>query len=148
MDDARVYIIDNSLIFRAMLETIVTRRAGLDICGIAASAEQALAELDEILPDIILLDLNLRNGMSGLRFLSAIANHEHPMRVVIVSAEARRAAPVCQEAFDRGAIACFDKAQVIASEREFVDLLRDVSRHRPLSDQAFRHAVSLPLLEH
>lgn len=140
----KVYIVDDSLIFRAMLETMVAREPGFEICGIAASADQALAEIGRLLPDIILLDLNFRHGMSGLEFLDEIEGHWHHMDVIIVSTDARRGSDVCRRAFAAGAVACFDKAQVIASGGQLLDLMHGIRRPYLLDRGMLGNAISLP----
>jgi chemotaxis response regulator CheB len=147
MDKPKVYIIDDSLIFRAMLETMVLDDDGFDVTGIAARADNALMEIGWKLPDIILLDLNFREGMSGLAFLEEIAGHWHSMHVIVVSGDARHGSDVCREAFRRGATACFDKAQVIRSGRELISLMHDLCDHGA-PNHRFSRAISLPAVQH
>lgn len=149
MEKPKVYIIDDSLVFRAMLETMIAQEHRFEICGIAATPEQALADLGWVLPDIILLDLNFRGGgMTGLDFLDEIEGHWHLMNVIIVSAEARHGAKACAQAFERGAVACFDKGRVIRSGRELIDLMHELGQRHPLAGRSFSHAITLPAAQH
>jgi chemotaxis response regulator CheB len=144
LDKPKVYIIDDSLIFRAMLETTVSRDPAFEICGIASSAEEALAQIGWLLPDIVLLDLNFRDGIDGLCFLDEISHHWHEMAVIVVSIDARHGSDVCREAFRRGAVACFDKAEVIRSGRELIALMHDLSSDDPREHRRFSRAITLP----
>ena len=156
MDKPKVYIVDDSLMFRAMLETMVSREPAFEICGIATNADEAVAEVGWLLPDIILLDLNFRVGMSGLAFLDAIEGHWHAMNIIIVSADARRETEICDRAFARGAVACFDKAQVMTSGRELIALMYDLAGvgpeqwpvWKPALARSFSRAITLPGLRH
>jgi chemotaxis response regulator CheB len=147
MDKPKVYIIDDSLIFRAMLETMVLEDDGFDVTGIAVRADDALTEIGWKLPDIILLDLNFRDGMSGLAFLEEIEGHWHNMHVIVVSGDAKHDSDVCREAFRRGATACFDKAHVIRSGRELIELMHDLCDHGA-PNHRFSRAISLPMVQH
>jgi chemotaxis response regulator CheB len=145
MHKTKVYIVDDSLTIRAMMETLIARQTDMDVCGIAADAETALRDIPYYLPDIILLDLNLP-GMDGLAFLEEISGHWHHMDVIVVSSAAKQGAPVCDEAFARGAIACFDKARVIASSRELIELLHEVRDGKIYPARHLGNAVTLPAM--
>lgn len=147
MEKPKVLIVDDSLIFRAMLETMVMREEEFEVCGIFTTADAALAQINWVLPDIILLDLNFREGMQGLAFLEEIQGHWHYMDVIVVSTDAQRDSDVCREAFRRGAVACFDKAQVIGSGRALMELMHGVNRPYLLSERSLGRAVSLPAVQ-
>lgn len=144
MDKPKVYIVDDSLIFRAMLETMVSEDDAFEVVGVAARVDDALMELGWKLPDIILLDLNFREGPSGLSFLEEIEGHWHSMHVIVVSGDARQGSDVCREAFRRGATACFDKGQVIRSARELIALMHDLNNFGS-ANHRFSRAISLPV---
>jgi two-component system chemotaxis response regulator CheB len=149
MEKPKVYIIDDSLIFRAMLETMIDQDTGFEICGIAATPEQALSDLGWVLPDIILLDLNFRGGgMSGFDFLDEIDGHWHAMSVVVISTDAQHGSDTCEQAFERGATVCFDKGRVIRSGRELMELLHELGDYRRIKSQNFSHAITLPTVHH
>jgi len=143
MRKAKVYIIDDSVIFRAMLETMISDDPAFDICGIASSAEQAREDIMWRLPDIVLLDLNMP-GTHGLDFLEELSEVQHAMQVVVISGDAKQGSDICAEAFDRGATACFDKGRVILSGADLIELMHDLGRHRPLDDHLMSQAITLP----
>jgi two-component system chemotaxis response regulator CheB len=143
MTKPRVYIIDDSLIFRAMLETMVGEDPDFELCGIAASADEARKDIKWVLPDIVLLDLNMP-GTHGLTFLEELSDYWHAMDIIVISGDAKQGSDVCECAFRRGAAACFDKAEVIRSGRDLVDLMHDLGRHRPLDDYLVCRAITLP----
>lgn len=145
MAKPKVYIIDDSLIFRAMLETMLGDEPGFELCGVAASADEARREIGWLLPDIVLLDLNMP-GTHGLAFLAELAEHWHMMHVIIISCETKQGSDVCAIAFDAGAAACFDKGQVILSGRELIALMHDLGDRRPLDMHAMSRAITLPTI--
>jgi chemotaxis response regulator CheB len=121
----KVYLVDDSLTIRALMEMLISRDANLQICGTAANAEIALEEIETFFPDIVLLDLNLP-GMDGLAFLDVLRDHWHATAVIIVSSAAKQGSAVCDLAFNRGAIACFDKSKMVQEADKLISLLEDV----------------------
>ncbi len=79
-----IYLVDHSLTIRATLEALVAGDRTYKICGMAADAETALAEIDYAQTDMVLVELDLP-GMDGLAFLDAIRRHWKPMQVIVVS---------------------------------------------------------------
>lgn len=148
MSTRSVYIIEDSLTMRAMMEALIDNEERLYVCGVAGSAEQALKALADDRPDIILLDLDLP-GMSGLDFLDAlrlqVREQWRSLRIIIVSSRTTRLASICGDAFIRGAVACFDKAQLTVRAKLFISLLQLVGT-ADLIPKVFRGvAVTLPV---
>ncbi len=121
----KVYVIDDSLTFRAMLDTLVGQDDDLEICGMAADAESALEDIDWHQPDIILLDQTLP-GMDSLAFLDALKDHWHGTHVVMISLSGDQGMHVCQAALGKGAVACFDKSRLIRNASEFITLMDEL----------------------
>lgn len=76
-----VFVIDDHAIVREGLKAIVRRLPGVDICGEASSAEEALESLAGLRPDLILLDVELP-GLSGLEILPRLARRGRPVVVL------------------------------------------------------------------
>lgn len=79
----RALIVDDE----AVLRTLITRAVesfGFDVLALASASEGA-AVLDDFDPDIVLLDLALGDGESGLDLLSVISIHYPWIAVLIVS---------------------------------------------------------------
>lgn len=64
----RVYIVEDHPVMREALVEFLALGEGLEVCGSAASAEQAMEELAAAEPSLLLLDLSLP-GRSGLDML-------------------------------------------------------------------------------
>jgi|GEM_PF-807619 len=147
MKYTKIYIIDDSLIMRAMMETLVERSAGLEICGLASNAEHALQDMANRRPDVVLLDLAMP-GLDGLSFLDRVQHLIHkpwnPLKVIVVSSAAKHGAAICDDAFALGAVACFDKSFLCERSREFVTLLHEVGRGRISRHNHPGKAVTLP----
>jgi chemotaxis response regulator CheB len=123
----RVLVIDDSLTIRAMFEELLLADPELKLVGLAESAEEALAMIDQVLPDVIAVDLHLP-GLNGMDFLDRIKDHWRPMSAVLVSSSATHKSDICKEAFARGAVACFDKSKLIANGAKLCQLLKEAAK--------------------
>jgi chemotaxis response regulator CheB len=147
MKHTNVYIVDDSLTIRAMMQSLIEQDDTFEVCGLAADAEQALDDISSMQPEIILLDLALPS-VDGLAFLDRVQELIHDpwaaMKVIVVSSSAKHDAPICDDAFQRGAAACFDKARVCAQSEDFMSLLREVSQGTVYRAHHLSEAVTLP----
>lgn len=97
-----VMLVDDSIVARSILESIISEDAGFAIVASVATAREALAELDTISPDIIVLDIEMP-GMNGLAALPLILERSPASRVFILSANANDGGPAAIEALSLGA---------------------------------------------
>jgi len=67
----RVYVVEDHQVMRDALVDFIEASEGLEVCGAAASAEDALPDLWERRPEVAVLDLSLP-GKSGLDLLAEI----------------------------------------------------------------------------
>lgn len=60
----RVAVIEDDRVMRALLEKLIAKQSDLELCGVWGSGEEALAALDLLRPDVVVVDLELP-GISG-----------------------------------------------------------------------------------
>ena len=82
-----VLVVDDSPVFRRGMARAVRVHAGLELVGEAEGGEAALAAIERLRPDVVLLDLRMPD-MDGLEVLERIRDLDPPptCRVLIVSA--------------------------------------------------------------
>jgi DNA-binding NarL/FixJ family response regulator len=80
----RVLIVDDHPIFRAGLTGLVNLETDLVVCGEAHDAQQALAALEQLNPNLMLLDMSLP-GKSGLELLKDVRAFRPQTPVLIIS---------------------------------------------------------------
>jgi YesN/AraC family two-component response regulator len=82
-----VLVVDDSLIFRTGMTRAVQACEGLALLGEAGDGETALALIDELEPDLVILDLRMP-GVDGFGVLDRLhADERRPAcRVLVISA--------------------------------------------------------------
>ena len=80
----RVLLADDHPMIRTALEVLLADTS-YELAGIAGSGEAALAELDRLDPEILLLDLQMPGG-TGMDVLRAIRANKKPVKVILLTA--------------------------------------------------------------
>ncbi len=106
MTKKRILIVDDSFVMRALLRGIVTSDPDLEVAGEATNGLEALQQIKEMAPDLVLLDIEMphKDGIECLKRLRLLSK----VPVIIVSSVAQAGSPQAVEARKFGA------AEVIA----------------------------------
>ena len=80
----RIMIIDDHPVVRAGLASMLSTQPDMDVVASASSGLEALALLETITPDVILMDLRM-SGMSGLDAIRAINLRPDPPRILVLT---------------------------------------------------------------
>jgi DNA-binding NarL/FixJ family response regulator len=80
----RILIVDDHPIVRQGLALLINREADLAVCGDAEEACSALRRIEELKPDLVVVDISL-NGPDGLDLLKSIRARETHLPVLILS---------------------------------------------------------------
>ncbi|MGY1769662.1 response regulator [Blastococcus sp. SYSU D00813] len=84
MDRIRVLLVDDHAHFRAGLRALLGTAPDLEVCGEAASGEEALAVVVRTQPDVVLLDLGMP-GMGGVAATERLVAASPHARVLVLS---------------------------------------------------------------
>ncbi|MCL4425765.1 MAG: response regulator transcription factor [Firmicutes bacterium] len=84
MEVTRVFLVDDHAIFRAGLRALLELYPDLEVVGEASDGEEAIRKVQEIRPDIILMDIALP-GMDGLTAAREILNLLPTCRILLLS---------------------------------------------------------------
>jgi DNA-binding NarL/FixJ family response regulator len=79
-----IFIVDDHPIVRQGLALLINREPDLTVCGDAEEASSALRLIEELKPDLIVVDISL-NGPDGLDLLKTIRAREPNLPVLILS---------------------------------------------------------------
>ena len=98
----KLMIVDDSMVARAVLSRMIDVDRGFEIAGVAASAEDAIEALGQVMVDIVLLDLEMP-GLGGLKSIPRILAAAKGAKVLIVSSLAEEGAEETVAALALGA---------------------------------------------
>lgn len=97
----RVVIVDDEPLARERLSRLLAEFPGYDLVGQAGDGEAALRVIQEVEPDVVLLDIRMGGAVNGLQVARAVADDEMPPAVIFVTAYPEHAL----SAFDAKAVA-------------------------------------------
>ena len=80
----RILIVEDHPLMRKGLALTLEAEADLEVCGQAASAEEALSMLDTVQPDLAIVDISLP-GMSGLELIKHLHTWKPDLPVLVIS---------------------------------------------------------------
>ena len=80
----RILIADDHMIFRDGLKNLFAKEVGFQVVGEACDGDEAIAMVEQIQPDILLLDLQMPT-MSGLKALRSLAKANSNVRTILLS---------------------------------------------------------------
>ena len=77
-----VVVVDDQLVFRQVAHEVIDATEDFELLGEASSGAHALAAVDELDPDLVLLDVRMP-GMDGIE-TAARLHERHPESVVVL----------------------------------------------------------------
>lgn len=102
-DPVKILIVDDSVVMRTLLRSVVMTDARLEVVGTAIHGEAALRSMENLKPDLILLDVEMP-VMDGLSTLRAMRERGLRVPVIMCSTLTQRGAQVTIEALAAGAV--------------------------------------------
>lgn len=84
---ARVYLVDDHAMVRQGLRALLTE-AGHDVVGDSGDLTQALSDVQQLEPDIVLVDLSL-GARSGMELLAELQRRQLPTRALVLTMSAQ-----------------------------------------------------------
>jgi DNA-binding NarL/FixJ family response regulator len=80
----RVLLVDDQAPFLRAMSAVVEETAGFKVVGEAASGEESVLAAADLLPDLVLMDVNLP-GIAGLEATRQLRRHQYPPAVLLLS---------------------------------------------------------------
>lgn len=108
---SRIFIVDDQPVFYLGLRRAIQRETDLTVCGHAANATEALEKIEELKPDLVIVDIALEDS-SGLDLLKQIGMQDSNPPCLVFSAhpESRYA----QRAVKAGALGYLTKQESVS----------------------------------
>lgn len=133
----RVYIVDDHALVRTGFRLILGGQTDIEVVGDAESAEDALPEIRQLRPDIVLCDLHLP-GLSGLELTERVVRGEYGCRVIAVSV--LEDGPMPRRLLEAGAFGYVGKA---SDADELLRAVRDVARGKKYLASSIAQGLAL-----
>lgn len=105
-EDLRVVVVDDHVTFTELLSLALRHEDGLDCVGTAKSVAMGLAMVDHLLPDVVVMDVELGDG-DGIEATAELTGRHPDLRVVVLTARVDRS--LMQRAADAGACCLLPK---------------------------------------
>lgn len=78
----KLFIADDSDVLRNSLSQMISEIEGVDIVGEAADTPTALAKVEKLKPDVVILDIRMP-GVAGIIALETLKKKAHPPIVIV-----------------------------------------------------------------
>ena len=82
---ARVFIVEDHPVVRKGYVAFISREPGMEVCGEASSAQEALAALPSAKADVLVLDVSLPGSMNGIDLLRELKGIYPDLPILVVS---------------------------------------------------------------
>jgi two-component system chemotaxis response regulator CheB len=104
----RVLVVDDAVVFRRLVADELSADPAIEVVGTAANGRIALAKLDQVNPDLVILDIEMPE-LDGLATLREIRKIRPRLPVIMFSALTERGAAASLDALSLGATDYFAK---------------------------------------
>ena len=120
----RVLIVDDSVVIRRLLSTIIEGDPDLEVAGMAQNGRIALERVEKLKPDVVTLDIEMPE-MNGLETLVVLRKTHPKLPIIMFSTLTARGAEATLDALSFGASDYVTKPANVGSVREGMDRVRD-----------------------
>ena len=137
---ATVVVVEDQTVFRELLVALLDAEPGLAVVGQAGSGAEALALVERLRPDLVVLDLVLPDTR-GAELLEAMRARVPSLRVVVVTAQDRLHAVT--DAHRAGARAIVTKQAALSELRAAIRAVLDGGTHHDATSRALLQEAAL-----
>lgn len=122
MDDKKlkVLVVEDERMFSDLLTVLLKSHDGIEVVGAASTLRQAVTRCHELLPDVVVLDLNLPDG-DGLEVFSQLVAAKPSALAIILSGQA--ASFACPPNLRNNLYAAVDKSQAFNQLKQVIERL-------------------------
>jgi two-component system, chemotaxis family, protein-glutamate methylesterase/glutaminase len=139
MSTIRVLIVDDAVMVRSRLSKILATDVDIEVVGVAATGQIALAKLVLLKPDVVILDVEMPD-LDGLQILSRIRQTDPHLPVIMFSAMTTTGATATLDALTLGASDYVTKPSHLGDVDNVTQYLQDtlIPKIKALSKKVFQ----------
>jgi DNA-binding NarL/FixJ family response regulator len=89
-NETKILVVDDHTMLRDAITTMLNQIEGITVVGGLSSGEEAVNSFKSFAPDIILMDIIMGTGMTGLEATRWIKEQDPTMKVIIISSEIKK----------------------------------------------------------
>lgn len=138
----RVFLIDDHAVVRAGFRQLLSTAHDIDVVGEAESAEAAARQLREVDPHVLLLDISLPGGISGIEAIARFRRLVPGMHIVMLSMH--ESAPFPEMALAQGASGYLSKH---CAADELLTAVREVTAGRKYLSSVIAQRIALSRMD-
>lgn len=140
----RVLIVDDAVMVRSRLSKILSADPEIEVAGVAATGQIALAKVAQLKPDVVILDVEMPD-LDGLQILSRIRQNNLHLPVIMFSAMTTRGATATLDALTLGASDYVTKPNHLENGSNPAQYLQDtlIPKIKALSQKTIQKTASL-----
>ncbi|HEX5135658.1 MAG TPA: chemotaxis-specific protein-glutamate methyltransferase CheB [Planctomycetota bacterium] len=142
MANARVLVVDDSVVCRRLVASILDEAEGVEVVGTAPNGRIALDKVRQLAPDVVVLDIEMPE-MDGLTALAELRRGHPAVKVVMFSVLTERGAAATLDALSLGAADYATKPAATADHADAVRAVREQLVPKVLALVARAPAASL-----
>src|SRR6056297_569877 len=120
----RILVVDDAVVVRRIVTTVLTDEPGLEVVGTAPNGRIALQKIEQHNPDLVTLDVEMP-VMDGLETLKELRKRYPRLPVIMFSTLTERGAAVTMEALMNGANEYVTKPANVGSVTEAMERIRE-----------------------
>jgi two-component system chemotaxis response regulator CheB len=124
MGNARVLVVDDSVVCRRLVASILAGEEGVEVVGTAPNGRIALDKIAQLAPDVVILDIEMPE-MDGLTALAQIRRDHPRVKVIMFSVLTERGAAATLDALALGAADYATKPAATADHAEALRAVRE-----------------------
>ena len=84
MEKKKIFVVEDHPIFRLGISELINQEEDLAVCGDAESVPQAMREIDRLNPDLLIVDISLKNS-DGIDLVKEMHNQRKDLPIMILS---------------------------------------------------------------
>ncbi len=121
----RILIADDHDVVREGTRAVIERQPGWEVCGVAATGREAVAQASALKPDIVVMDMTMPE-LNGLDAARQIKRRLPETEILIFTAH--QTDELIREVFEAGAKSFIFKSD---AQRFLVEAIQSLSQHKP-----------------